>query len=52
MTKLSSPGIPVFKDGELEMIISYSSWEITGFDDLREAVTMFCSIRTKSFLMK
>lgn len=29
-------GIPVFKDGELEMIISYSSWEITGFDDLRE----------------
>lgn len=26
-------GIPVFKDGELEMIISYSSWEITGFDD-------------------
>ena len=24
-------GIPVFKDGELEMIISYSSWEITGF---------------------
>ena len=29
-------GIPVFKDRELEMIISYSSWEITGFDDLRE----------------
>lgn len=29
-------GILVFKDGELEMIISYSSWEITGFDDLRE----------------
>lgn len=29
-------GIPVFKDGGLEMIISYSSWEITGFDDLRE----------------
>ena len=29
-------GIPVFDGDELEMIISYSSWEITGFDDLRE----------------
>ena len=29
-------GIPVFEVDELEMIISYSSWEITGFDDLRE----------------
>lgn len=29
-------GIPVFSGGELSMIISYSSWEITGFDDLRE----------------
>ena len=31
-------GIPVFKDGELEMIISYSSWEITGFGH-----TAFCA---------
>lgn len=29
-------GIPVFNGDQLEMIISYSSWEITGFDDLRE----------------
>lgn len=29
-------GIPVFGEDGLEMIISYSSWEITGFDDLRE----------------
>lgn len=29
-------GIPVFEGDRLEMIISYSSWEITGFDDLRE----------------
>ncbi|MBO5449589.1 MAG: hypothetical protein J5994_09700 [Ruminococcus sp.] len=29
-------GIPVFSEDALEMIISYSSWEITGFDDLRE----------------
>lgn len=28
-------GIPVFDGEKLEMIISYSSWEITGFDDLR-----------------
>ncbi len=28
-------GIPVFCAGKLEMIISYSSWEIAGFDDLK-----------------
>lgn len=48
MTKLSSPGIPVFKDGELEMIISYSSWEITGFDDLREPLQCFAVSEQKA----
>lgn len=33
-------GIPVFHDGKLAMIISYSSWEVTGFDDLRERVNV------------
>lgn len=33
-------GIPIFENGTIVMVVCYSSWEVTGYDDLRDRYNM------------